>query len=145
MQGQDTLFPQNSYCRGCEWALSAYDTRHRFVTPALYDLPVGKGRHVGVSNSVVNALVGGWQVGGIWTIQSGFPITPTVGGTDRSGNGAGFDRPNATGVIAIHRQPGAVALVEHGRIHSECAGRVRERGTQRADRAEVLYAGRVRA
>ena len=35
VQGQDTLFPQNSYCRKCEWALSAYDTRHRFVTSAL--------------------------------------------------------------------------------------------------------------
>jgi hypothetical protein len=47
---------------------------------------------------VLNAVVGGWQVGGIWTIQSGFPITPTVGGSDRSGTGAGYDRPNTTGV-----------------------------------------------
>ena len=45
VQGQDTLFPQNSYCRKCEWALSAFDTRHRFVTSTLYDLPIGKGRH----------------------------------------------------------------------------------------------------
>src|SRR5206468_3785443 len=37
-----------------------------------------------------------WQVGGIWTLQSGFPVTPTSG-SDRSGAGAGFDRPDATG------------------------------------------------
>ena len=52
VQGQDTLFPQNSYCRKCEWALSAFDTRHRFVTSTLYDLPVGKGRQVDVVESV---------------------------------------------------------------------------------------------
>lgn len=98
VQGQDTLFPQNSYCRKCEWALSAFDARHRFVTSSLYDLPIGKGRPLAVTNPVLNAVVGGWQVGGIWTVQSGFPITPTVGGSDRSGNGAGFDRPNTTGV-----------------------------------------------
>ncbi len=71
--------------------------RHRFVTSALYDLPVGKGRRVDISNPVVNALAGGWQIGGIWTVQSGFPITPSVG-ADRSGSGAFFDRPDATGV-----------------------------------------------
>ena len=98
VQGVDTLFPQNSYCRKCEWALSAFDTRHRFVTSTLYDLPIGKGRRVDVANPALNALAGGWQVGGIWTVQSGFPITPSVGGADISGNGAGFDRPNATGV-----------------------------------------------
>ncbi len=98
VQGQDTLFPQNSYCRKCEWALSAFDARHRFVTSTLYDVPVGKGRTLDPHNGLANAIVGGWQIGGIWTVQSGFPITPTVGGNDRSGNGAGFDRPNATGV-----------------------------------------------
>jgi carboxypeptidase family protein len=98
VQGQDTLFPQNSYCRTCEWAASAFDTRHRFVTSALYDLPLGKGRRVDLANPLLNAFAGGWQAGGIWTVQSGFPVTPTVGGADRSGNGAGFDRPDTTGV-----------------------------------------------
>jgi hypothetical protein len=98
VQGDDTLFPQNSYCLTCERALSAFDTRHRFVTSALYDLPIGKGRRMNISNSVLNAVAGGWQVGSIVTFQTGFPITPNVGGSDRSGNGAGFDRPNATGI-----------------------------------------------
>jgi len=98
VQGQDTLFPQNSYCRKWEWALSAFDERHRFVTSTLYDIPVGKGRMMDVKNPVLNNIVGGWQLGGIWTMQSGFPATPTVGGADRSGTGGGFDRPNATGV-----------------------------------------------
>jgi hypothetical protein len=98
VQGDDTLFPQNSYCRTCERALSAFDTRHRFVLSAIYDIPFGKGRRFDIRNGVANAVAGGWQVGSIVTFQSGFPITPTVGGSDRSGTGGGFDRPNATGV-----------------------------------------------
>jgi hypothetical protein len=105
VQGQDTLFPQNSYCRKCEWGLSAFHEKHRFVTSTLYDLPVGKGRKVDISNPFLNAVIGGWQAGGIWTVQSGFPVTPSVGGADRSGNGAGFDRPNATGVTPYLSNP----------------------------------------
>lgn len=97
VQGADTLFPQNSYCLKCEWARSAFDTRHRFVTSGLYDLPIGRGRRVDVTNSLANAVVDGWQIGGIWTVQTGFPITASVG-ADNSGTGAFFDRPNATGV-----------------------------------------------
>ena len=98
VQGSDTLFPQNSYCVECERALSAFDTRHRFVTSVLWDVPVGRGRRVDIGNAFADAIVGGWQLGSIVTFQSGFPVTPTVGGSDRSGTGALFDRPNATGV-----------------------------------------------
>ena len=98
VQGDDTLFPANSYCVRCEYGLSAFDTRQRFVATGLWDLPVGKGKQVNISNKVANAVVGDWQVGSIVTLQSGFPITPNIGGTDRSGTGGGFDRPNATGV-----------------------------------------------
>ena len=79
VQGQDTLFPQNSYCRRCERALSAFDTRHRFVTSALWDVPVGRGRRVDIQNSFANAAIGGWQAGFVWTVQTGFPQTVTVG------------------------------------------------------------------
>ena len=97
VQNQDTLFPQNSYCLRCERGLSAFDTRHRFVTSALYDLPIGRGRSKNINNSVANAILGGWQTGMILTLQSGFPQTISIGGTDRSGAGGLFDRPNATG------------------------------------------------
>ncbi len=104
-QGDDTLFPQNSYCLACERALSSFDTRHRFVTSWLYDLPVGKSRKLAIQNPVLNAIIGDWQIGSIFTWQSGFPITPNVGGSDRSGTGGGFDRPNATGVSPYRDNP----------------------------------------
>jgi hypothetical protein len=99
VQGFDTLFPQNSYCMRCERGLSSFDVRNRFVTSVLYDLPIGKGRMIEVKNAPLNALVGGWQVGGILTAQSGLPGTLSIGGVDNAGTGAGgYDRPNATGV-----------------------------------------------
>jgi hypothetical protein len=98
-QGGDTLFPQNSYCRQCERARSSHDTRHRFVTSGLWDLPFGRGRRYEIDNAIANGFLGGWQLGSIITLQTGFPITVTSGG-DRSNTGAFFDRPNSTGVNA---------------------------------------------
>lgn len=89
----DTLFPQNSYCMRCERGYSSFDTRHRAVTSVLYDLPVGKGRSMSIDNPVLEAIAGGWQVGSIFTLSTGFPLTVTSG-SDRSNTGAGFDRPD---------------------------------------------------
>lgn len=95
-QGGDVLFPQNSGCRQCERGLSGFNTEHRFVTSILYDLPIGKGKAMNIDNGFANAIIGGWQLGSIFTIQSGFPLT-VVNGSDTSNTGAFFDRPNATG------------------------------------------------
>ena len=40
----DTLFPQDSFCLECEWGLSIFDVRHRFVSSVLYELPFGDGK-----------------------------------------------------------------------------------------------------
>lgn len=96
-QGNDTLFPMNSYCRDCERALSAFDVRHRFVSSGSYELPVGRGRALNVQNGVLNTLVGGWQIGSIITVQSGYPFNISQSG-DPSNTGHTFDRPNATGI-----------------------------------------------
>jgi hypothetical protein len=94
--GADSLFPQNSYCGVCERALSVFDTRHRFVTSVLYELPFGKGRPFLKSGGIANQVLGGWSISSIITIQpNGFPLTVMDG--DVSNVGAGFYRPNATG------------------------------------------------
>jgi len=95
-QGGDTLFPQNSGCRQCERGLSSFNNEHRFASSVLYDIPIGKGKKFNISNGFADTLIGGWQLGSIFTVQSGFPIT-VVNGRDRSNTGAFFDRPNATG------------------------------------------------
>jgi hypothetical protein len=98
-QGNDTLYPQNSYCLICERGPSAFDAKHRFVTSILYDLPFGKGKALDISNPVANVLFGGWNLGGILTLQTGMPGNLSIGGVDNASTGSGgYDRPNATGV-----------------------------------------------
>ncbi len=100
----DTLFPQDSNCYRCERGPSSFHASHRFVTSALYDIPVGKGRKVDV-NRLLDLFVGGWQVSGVLTLQSGFPFTVTTG-SDRANVGDGFNRPDATGISASVPNPG---------------------------------------
>jgi outer membrane receptor protein involved in Fe transport len=99
VQGFDTLYPQNSYCLACEKGPSAFDTPHRMVTSVLYDLPVGKGKALNISNRVVNTILGDWNLGGILTLQTGMPGNLSIGGLDNAGTGSGgYDRPNSTGI-----------------------------------------------
>jgi hypothetical protein len=53
-----------------------YDLRHTFKANAIYDLPFGKGKMLG-SNvpAVVNKIIGGWQLSGIYNWQSGNPFS----------------------------------------------------------------------
>lgn len=98
-QGGDTLFPQNSDCLACERGLSSFDVRHRAVTSILYDLPVGAGKRLKVTNAFANAIIGGWQTGGILTLQSGVPGTLSIGGVDNAATSdGGYDRPVSNGV-----------------------------------------------
>ena len=72
----DSLTPSNDYNLRLDRGLSAFDFRHRWTTSFLYELPVGHGHALlGNLNGVANSLIGGWQLGGIATLQSGFPFT----------------------------------------------------------------------
>jgi len=59
---------------------SDFDNRHVLVVNALYDLPFGRGQKWGSGwSSVVNHLLGGWTVTGIYVFQSGEPFTLNAG------------------------------------------------------------------
>jgi hypothetical protein len=91
--GGDTLFPQNSYDMAAERALSSFHTAHRMVNSVLYELPFGKGRPWLNGGGLVDLLLGGWELGTLLNVQTGFPLT-VFSGRDQSNTGAGFDRPN---------------------------------------------------
>lgn len=57
-----------------EYGPSDYDSRNRFVASGLWTVPIFS--HGG---SVLHAVLGGWQIGGIVTAYSGFPWTPITG------------------------------------------------------------------
>ena len=56
--------------------ISDQDVPHRFAANWIYELPFGKGRSfVTGANAFVDRLVGGWEVSGVWSFQSGFPLS----------------------------------------------------------------------
>ncbi len=85
--------PQDYYNRSLEKGLSGFDTPNQFRLSGVYNLPFGKGRdYLKTLNPVVNAIVGGWDLSGILSIQSGQPIgisRPSV----NNGQSAHLDNP----------------------------------------------------
>jgi len=107
-QGLDTLFPQDSSCLECERGLSSFDVRNRWVLGAVWELPLGKGKLLGINNSIANFFVGGWQLSTNSTIQSGVPQTLTIGFNNAGTNNPLPDRPSYSGTgtgYAANRSP----------------------------------------
>lgn len=88
---------QNTYDVAASRALAGHDVAHRFVTSLLYDLPIGSGRALNTGDSrFMTALLGGWQINGILTYQSGTPLALSASNT--SGLFAPRTQPNNNGV-----------------------------------------------
>jgi hypothetical protein len=97
VNGSENSPPQNSYDLEAEWGRAYYDARHRWVTSFTWSLPFGADKPY-FNAGAAAAVLGGWQLAGIWTLQSGFPFTVNVqGDTAGVGGGSGgiFVRPNA--------------------------------------------------
>ena len=93
----DSLTPSNNYNLELERGLSAFDFRRRWTTSWVWELPFGKDRRWMNTSTVADLALGGWQIGGILTLQDGFPFTVTCGpGNIQNGGGACY--PDATGV-----------------------------------------------
>ncbi len=77
---------------------SAFDFRQNRNNSLLFELPFGRGRHFGSTMSrAADTVVGGWQVGSIITMVTGFPSTPGCGsGAVQNGDGGCY--PDATGI-----------------------------------------------
>jgi hypothetical protein len=55
--------------------ISDLDVTHRLSVSAVVQLPFGRGRRfMSGASGVVEGIVGGWQLQGVYTYQSGFPI-----------------------------------------------------------------------
>jgi hypothetical protein len=98
-----TTHPQNGWCVQCEYGLSDFDSRHRFVNSVLYELPVGKGKHF-LQQGVASYILGGWQLNSIVSKSSGFPGQILVG-LNQTNTVLGNLRPDAV--------PGVTTKPEH--------------------------------
>jgi len=87
---------QNPRNLRAERGLSEFDARHRFVTSFVYELPVGRGRRwLSAAHPILDHILGGWQVTGILTLQSGRPFTVIT--TRDISNTGGANRPFVVG------------------------------------------------
>ncbi|HMF79606.1 MAG TPA: hypothetical protein VK604_28345 [Bryobacteraceae bacterium] len=72
----DVRTPYDQYNHQWEKGLSSFDAPNQLRFSAVWNLPYGHGRTFGAnSNRVMNLLLGGWNLNGIATVQSGFPIS----------------------------------------------------------------------
>ena len=62
----------NPFDNALNWGDSQYDARHRFVASYVWQIPVP---HALSSNGFTSRVFQGWQVSGITTFQTGFPIS----------------------------------------------------------------------
>ncbi len=64
-----------AYNRRLDRSIDQDDIASRFVVSGVYELPVGKGKGLlGNAHPIVNGVIGGWQMNGIGTVQSGVPL-----------------------------------------------------------------------
>jgi hypothetical protein len=75
--------------------VSAGDAPNRLVWSGGYELPVGRGKRIGNSmNRWANGVVGGWQINGILSFQSGQPLNFGLANPHLAD---GNQRPDVTG------------------------------------------------
>jgi hypothetical protein len=90
-------YTQNLYDRRAEWGPTFFDNKHNLTASFVYALPFGHRRTFGANwGRPLDMVLGGWQLGGIFSAHSGFPLTVKVSG-DPSGTGGRSVRANVVG------------------------------------------------
>ena len=125
-------FPQDPANLAAEKGLSDFDHRHRFVTNFLYQIPFLKN-----SGGWVHTAFGEWQVGGIWTLQSGAPFTVNLS-TDVANNGEPLSAPSQRPNLVCNPNSGPRTTLQW--FNTSCfqlpaCVYLRQRGPRHCDRA----------
>lgn len=85
--------PQDDNNRRADRGRSYVDARHRFVVSYVWELPFGAEKRLLKRHGWQNQIVGGWQISGITTFQSGYPMT-IFADQDYSNTGTLTPRPD---------------------------------------------------
>jgi hypothetical protein len=87
---------QDAYNLHADWGLSTADVSKRFVGSFVYSLPFGRKQRFGSHwNHFMDAILGGWQANGIFTAQTGLPLS--LSASNVSNIFSPGERPNTNG------------------------------------------------
>jgi len=67
------------------YGISQNDRTFRFASSGIYQLPFGRNRRFLNQGGILSAITGGWQVQGVYQVQSGQPLSFNPGGLATSG------------------------------------------------------------
>jgi hypothetical protein len=87
--GQSSQRPQSMFDYEAEWSRSQFDRPHRLAVSYIWEVP-------GPRTGVLGQIIGGWQLSGVTSGQSGQPFT-IITGVDSNGDATDTglsDRPN---------------------------------------------------
>ena len=109
-QGGKTVQSVDSF--RAAWGLSPLDRTHRLNLVFTLEFPFGKGRKwlgspSGIGEAILDKVVGGWQLSGIYRYTSGTPITLT-----------GSTNSNINNTIKVNQTWGSYATSDHNLISS---------------------------
>ncbi len=104
-QGGKTVQSFDSY--QAAWGLSPLDRKHRVNLSYVFELPFGEGRKwmgspSGTAARIVDTVIGGWQLAGLYQFYTGTPITLT-----------GSTTSNINNTIKINQTWGSYATDDH--------------------------------
>ena len=113
-QGGKTVQSFDSY--SAAWGLSPLDRKHRVNLSYVYELPFGEGRKwmnspEGTAAKIVDYVVGGWQIAGLYQFYTGTPITLT-----------GSTTSNINNTIKINQTWGSYASDDHNLVSPNFGG-----------------------
>jgi hypothetical protein len=75
--GQVGGYYDNMYNRRLDKAIANFDSTHRLIISYNYELPFGSGKAVaGNVKGVAGKIISGWQINGLTTLQTGYPVVP---------------------------------------------------------------------
>jgi len=87
---------QNLHCPRCDRSRSDQDETHVVRWSTRYELPFGGGKPF-LNRGFISPIVGGWAVSGIYSFDSGRPLTVSATNNSFSYDGGSY-RPNTTGI-----------------------------------------------
>lgn len=88
--------PQDFMHIALDRGLADQDVRNRFVLSGVYELPFGRGRkYANGIGKAGDAVIGGWQLNTILTVQSGLPFSPSTPGSPGG-------RPDVVGPLTVN-------------------------------------------